>query len=170
MPDIQDFRLGETNQLLELAVPDEHREVALAMTQQARRSIVILTRDLDHPLYDTPEFEQAAFELARGSQYARIRVLVQDSSRAVKNGHRLVGLAQRLSSRIEIRNPTEEYADVNHAFFVSDQTGYISRKLADRYEGTANFNDRLAARNLVNFFDEIWERSQQDPQLRRLHL
>ena len=64
----------------------------------------------------------------------------------------------------------EEYADVNHTFFVADQSGYISRQLADRYVGVANFDDRLSARNLVNFFTEIWDRSQQDPQLRRLHL
>ncbi len=170
MQAIENYKLGETRELLELNTAEEHRELALAMAQQARRSILILTRDLDHPLYDTPEFEQATSELARGSQHARVRILVQDSGKAVKNGHRLVGLAQRISSRIEIRKPAEEYADVNHTFFVADQSGYISRQLADRYVGVANFDDRLSARNLVNFFTEIWDRSQQDPQLRRLHL
>lgn len=170
MLDLQNCKLGETRELLELNTPDENRDVALAMAQQARRTIMILTRDLDHLLYDTPEFEQAASTLARSSQHASVRILVQDSSKAVKDGHRLVALAQRISSRFEIRKPAEEYADVNHAFFVADQTGYISRQLADRYVGVANFDDRFSARNLVNFFNEVWARSHQDPQLRRLHL
>jgi hypothetical protein len=88
----------------------------------------------------------------------------------VRRGHRLIDLAQRLSSKIEIRKPIAEYADINRTFFVADEAGYVSRPLAERYEGVANFSDRLSARNLVNTFNEVWERSQQDPQLRRLHL
>lgn len=170
MQDIQNHRLGETNELLALETASDHRAVALAMAQQAVRTLHIFTRDLDHAVFDTPEFEEAAAQLARGSQYSRIQLLVQDSSVAVRRGHRLVDLAQRLSSKIEIRKPVAEYADVNHAFFVADETGYISRQLADRYEAVANFSDRLTARNLVAFFDEVWERSQQDLQLRRLYL
>lgn len=170
MRDIQNHRLGQTNELLSLESAADHRTVTLAMAQQGARTLHIFTRDLDHAVFDTPEFEEAASRLARDSQYSRIRILVQDSSAAVRRGHRLVGLAQRLSSKIEIRKPVAEYADVNRAFFVADETGYITRQLADRYEAVANFCDRLAARDLVAFFTEVWERSQQDSQLRRLHL
>lgn len=170
MQDIQNHRLGETNELLSLETAGDHRAVALALTQQAVRTLHIFSRDLDHALFDTPEFEEAASQLARGSQYARIQILVQDSSGAVRRGHRLITLAQRLSSRIEIRKPVTEYADINRAFFIADETGYISRQLADRYDGVGNFNDRLTARDLAGFFNEVWERSQQDSQLRRLHL
>jgi len=170
MQDIQNHRLGESHELLSLESAADHRTVALAMARQAVRTLHIFTRDLDHAVFDTPEFEEAASHLARGSQYSRILILVQDSGAAVRRGHRLVDLAQRLSSKIEIRKPVAEYADVNRAFFVADETGYITRQLADRYEAVANFSDRLAARDLVAFFNEVWQRSQQDSQLRRLHL
>lgn len=170
MQDIQNHRLGETNELLTLETAGDHRAVALAMAQQATRTLHIFSRDLDHALFDNPEFEEAASQLARRSQYARIHILVQDSSAAMRSGHRLITLAQRLSSRIEIRKPVDEYAVINHAFFVADETGYISRQQADRYAGVANFYDRLTARDLVGFFNEVWERSQQDSQLRRLYL
>lgn len=170
MQDIQNHKLGETNELLSLETAGDHQTVALAMAQQAARSLHIFTHDLDHAIFDTPEFEEATSRLARGSQYARIQILVQDSSSAVRRGHRLVTLAQRLSSKIEIRKPVAEYADITRAFFVVDETAYITRQLADRYEAVANFSDRLTARDLVTFFNEVWQRSQQDSQLRRLHL
>lgn len=170
MLDIQNHTLGETNELLTLESAAEHRAVALAMAQQAARTLHIFSRDLDPAVFDSAEFEEAVSALARHSQYSRIHILVQDSSRVVLHGHRLVNLAQRLSSKIEIRKPIAEYADINRAFFVADEAGYISRQLADRYEAVANFNDRLSARDLVGFFTEVWERSQQDSQLRRLHL
>jgi hypothetical protein len=170
MLDIQGHTLGETNELLSLETSGDHRAVVVAMAQQAARSLHIFTRDLDHALYDSPEFEAAAFDLVRTGQYARIHILVQDSSGAMRRGHRLINLAQRLSSKVEIRKPIAEYADINRAFFVADEAGYVSRQLADRYEGMANFSDRLTARDMVGFFNEVWERSQQDSQLRRLHL
>lgn len=170
MPDSQNHQLGETNELLTLESAADHRAVALAMAQQAVRSLHIFSRDLDPAVFDSAEFEAAVSRLARSSQYSRIHILVQDSSRAVLNGHRLVNLAQRLSSKIEIRKPIAEYADISRAFLVADEAGYISRQLADRYEAAANFSDRLTARDLVGFFTEVWERSQQDSQLRRLHL
>jgi hypothetical protein len=170
MQDIQGHKLGETNELLTLETAADHRAVVVAMAQQAVRSLHIFTRDLDHALYDTPEFEAAALNLVRTGQYARIHILVQDSSGALRRGHRLINLAQRLSSKIEIRKPIAEYADISRAFFVADETGYVSRQMADRYEGMANFSDRLTARDMVGFFNEVWERSQQDSQLRRLHL
>lgn len=170
MQDIQEHKLGATKELLTLESVEDHRRVATAMAQQAGRTLHIFTYDLEAQVFDTPEFEEAVSQLARSSQYAAVRILVQDSSRAVKNGHRLINLAQRLSSKIEIRKPIAEYADVTRAFFVVDEAGYISRALADRFESVANFDDRLTSRDLVAFFNEVWERSQQDPQLRRLYL
>jgi len=170
MQDIQDYKLGETKELLNLESAEDHRNVVLAMTRQAKRSLHIFTYDMEHLVFDNAEFETAATDLLRGGQYAAIRILVQDSSRAVRNGHRLINLAQRLSSKIEIRKPIAEYADITRAFFVADETGYISRALADRYDAVANFNDRLSSRDLVKFFNEVWERSQQDSALRRLYM
>ncbi len=170
MQEIQNYKLGETKELLNLESAEDHRNVVLAMTRQARRSLHIFTYDMEHAVFDNPEFEEAATDLLRGGQYATIRILVQDSNRAVRNGHRLINLAQRLSSKIEIRKPIAEYAEVTRAFFVADEAGYISRALADRYDAVANFNDRLSCRDLVKFFNEVWERSQQDSQLRRLYM
>lgn len=162
--------LGKSGGLLELTTAAGQRDTALAMAQQARRSIIIFTRDLDPAIYDTDAFADACSALARSSPRAEVQILVQDASRAAREGHRLVRLAQRLSSKVAIYKPHPEYAKYNSAFMVVDEVAYIRRTLADRMEGSADFNDSPAARELSKFFREVWEKSHAAPQLRRLHV
>ena len=53
---------------------------------------------------------------------------------------------------------------------VFDERGVIKRRYADRYEGRADFNNPKQARELLSFFDEVWNISEPDPNLRRLHI
>ncbi len=163
-------RLGEDDRPLSLDSIAEFRDTALSMVRQASRSVRIFTRDLDHAAYDNPPFVEAVLDLVKRSRIARVEILVQDSLRAVKEGHRLVDASQRFSSKMEIRNPHSDYRDYNQAFLVVDGTGFLRRPLADRYATVGSFRDRLAAQELERFFSEVWERSEADPQLRRLHL
>lgn len=163
-------RLGETPETLILSTSGDNREVTLAMVSQARHSVYIYSRDLEHAVYDTAQLEEALFRLVRSGPRAHVYILLRDSDKAVKNGHRLVKLAQRLSSKVQIKSPDHQYGDYNESFLVVDETGLIRRPLADRYEGTASFKDPLNARDRARFFLEVWERSSADLQLRALHL
>lgn len=163
-------RLGEGDAPVTLVSRDDQRIAAARLVQLARRSLDIYSRDLDAAIYDDQDFIDAVRSLAIATKHKAVRILVKDSSRAVKYGHRLIPLAQRLTSFIEIRKPPAEYRDYNEAFLVVDGCGYIHRKLADRYEGLAHFNAGRDARRLVEFFDEVWQSSAPDPDLRRLYL
>lgn len=163
-----DYLLGITSGDIVLRTIEQNRALSLAMAQQARRTIQIATRDMDFLLYDNEPFVEALTALAKGHGKARIEILVWDSRAAVKQGHRLIHLAQRLSSFVQIRNPAEEHAGYNEAFLVADGVGYLNRKFADRYEGAASFNAPMQARNLAQLFASMWERATPDPQLRRL--
>lgn len=167
---IQDQKLGRDGGDISLATQEDNREAALALAGESRYTLHIYTRDLDHPVYDTDSFVEAVSQLARRAPQTHVYILVQDSQRVVKNGHRLVDLARRLTSHIEIRKPHEDYKDYNEAFLVADERGVIHRELADRHEGSVNFNAPLKARHLVKYFMEVWERSEPDPELRRLYL
>lgn len=46
----------------------------------------------------------------------------------------------------------------------------LERKLATRFEGRVSFKQPLEVRRLSSEFDEAWERSTIDPELRRPHL
>lgn len=169
MPDTP-ATLGEDKTVYELDSSEELRDTSLAMVRQSSRNVYLYTRNLDHAIYDTSEFVEAVSEMVRNHRNAHLHVLVRDSDQAVKHGHRLVLLGQRLSSSIQFRVPAEEYKAFNEAFMVVDETGYIRRELSDRYEAEACFHDPLTARNLRDFFREVWERSAADPQLRPVRI
>ncbi len=167
---VDEAKLGEDDQQQELQGRDALKDTALAMARQATQHIYVFSQDLDHFIYDTPYFVEACSELARSHRRSEILVLLRDSSKVVTQGHKLVLLGQRLSSSIHFRKPIEEYDDHNEAFMVVDDIGYLYRQQSDRFEGEANFSNRLKARDLGDFFREVWERSQPDPQLRRLQI
>jgi len=168
--DIENYDSGKTEGEIPLDGSEDNRRAAQDLALQAQRSLRIYTRDMDIPVYNSREFVDAVTSLATRSQYTFIHILIRDSTNVVKNGHRLIELAYRLSSKIKLRNPYHEYRNYNEAFLVADETGLIHRRIADRYEGIADFRNPLKARNLAYFFDEVWEKSAPDPELRRLHL
>lgn len=162
--------LGETDEEFELERSDEVREACVSLARQARRTLDLVSRHLDPGLFDNDEFAGAVRELIVNSRRAQMRILVLDAAPVVARGHRLVELAQRLSSYISIRVPAPEHKDFNEAWLVADATGFLHRRFSDRFEAAANFDDRRHATALVNRFDEIWQRAQPDANLRRLHL
>lgn len=171
MIDFSQYQLGVTPGRLTLETSGDSRAAAIALVGQARRNLEIYTRDLDKPIYDDPNFIDAVRGLAiRAKQAAAIRILVKDSSRAVKYGHRLIPLCQRLTSFIEVRKPPEQYREYNEALLVVDGVGHIHRTLADRPEGTVYFHAPIETRRLLVFFNEVWQSGEADPELRRLYL
>jgi len=169
MLDYSKLILGEIQTSIELDSSASQREAAVALVSQAQRSVDIFTRDLDKKIYDNRNFLDAVQNLVV-NQHGLIRILVKDSGNAVKYGHRLIALSQRLTSFIEIRKVVEDYREYNEAFLIADETGFVHRKHADRFEGIARFNAAKEAMNLLVFFNEVWRHSAPDPNLRRIYL
>ncbi len=165
---LEDFTLGEESGPIPLDGHESVRHALLTMTQQARRTLDIFTHQLDHRLYNHRDFTEALKVLATRSRHSLIRILIKDSTPLVKEGSLILPLAQRISSRIQIRKPPGEFAEVAEEFLVADRKGLVHRKLASRYEGEADFNDPMRCRLLLKFFDECWEKSGADPELRHL--
>lgn len=167
---IENHILGRTDEKVRIDSSEDHRQAALSMAGQARRSIAIISHDLDPSVYDTPEFVEAVKQLVLLNRFTHVRALVFEPLAIVKRGHRLVELMMNLTSFIEFRTPSFEYNGFNESLFVADQAGYILRTSADRYEGTLNFNDARSARILMKKFDEMWGRAKPDPNLKRVSL
>ena len=88
----------------------------------------------------------------------------------MKYNHRLLELARRLTSRIELRRPIAEYSERGDEYLLADGSGYLYRERAGEYEVSADFHAPLETRRLQEQFHEAWEHSQPDPDLRRLYL
>ncbi|MCU7920282.1 MAG: GNAT family N-acetyltransferase [Candidatus Thiodiazotropha sp. (ex Epidulcina cf. delphinae)] len=163
-------KLGETPDLYPLHSVEDHQIHATTMTRQTKRYLCLFSRDLDPQIYDNPPFIEAVKNLAMRSRFSRIRILLQDNTLVVQQGHRLVELAQRLSSVIEIRKPGEDHIDYPENFLLLDDCGYLHRKQAENLQGMACYNDRHRVNRYQGLFDEAWEYGVPDRELARLHL
>lgn len=154
----------------ELTRSEDVGATALQLASQARRTLDIVSRHLDPVLFDQSTFIQAVKRLVLRSRRAEVRLLILDPGPVFRRGHRLLELAQFLSDFIHVRVPSPVNRDFNEAWLVVDGTGYLHRQMSDRFDATADFNDRQRAGQLVGRFNELWERGQPDPNQRRLSL
>ena len=162
MEGIENYLLGQTDELLRMNTRDDCQQLTLAMATQARRSLNIFSHDLEPDLYNSPRFYEAARDVIAADTSSLIRILVYDISGTVNKGHRLLELASRLSSRVQIRKLTKKY---HHAFMVADSIGVVDRRRAERFEGSANFNAPGWAQNLLVFFNGVWDQSSRTPEV-----
>ena len=153
----------------------ESREDAVSETllliEAAHHELCIYTRDLDPILLENEAALEALRRVAISGRGARIRILIQDPRTVVVHGHRLIALAQRLTSVFALRTPTEDN-DLQYpsAFLLNDASGYYFRTLATRFEGEAvNYAPGRHAQ-LLEYFNQVWERSETSEDLRQLSL
>lgn len=144
------------------------RDTSAELASRARRELLLLSRRLDPELYDHRPFLDAVERLALARPNLAVRILVFDPRGASQSGHRLVELTRRLTSRIAIRRVGEDDQDRLDAFLIGDERDSLRRQAADAWEAVADFDNPLAARRLRTDFESLWERSDADPEFRRL--
>jgi len=128
------------------------------------------------PLLDIESYASAAEldelrRIATSGRSALIRILLHDPDAALRNDHRLITLAQRLSSSIHIRVPVDE-VDLTwaSACLLNDAGGYLFLPDAERAAGRAARSHRAGAAPLQQHFDEVWERSERASMLQTLDI
>lgn len=160
----------ENSTQIELVSAGDCRDAALELIRGTRRTLALFTRDLEPAIFGTVEFATAVQRLALRSRFTHIRIVVIDPAAAIREGHRLVELARRLSSFIEFRRPGPDHASLAHTFLVTDETGIMYRPLSSRYEGFADTYNPPEARKYLKHFAEIWSQAEPEQEFRRLGL
>ncbi len=160
------FVLGEHEPLERFAHADQARAHALALLQQARRSLCIYSHDLEPWLYNHSSVQAACTAFLLGSPNNRLRILLRDSARVVKDGHRLLNLSRRLSSSLHIRKLHPDYPSEEIAFLLADDRGLLLRPELDQVAGYALYRDPARVRQRQAQFDQAWDTSTTDPDLR----
>ena len=151
-----------------ISTKDEMRQAVIDVTREAERRVSIFTHDLEPGIYDDPDFLEVIKRLVLSKTYARIRVLIADPSRAVKNGNNFVHLGRRLNTYIEFRHVREDLRTHAESFCIADQTALVYRLQASRWEGIADTYEPAVAHLYGKMFDEIWLASEVEMEFRQL--
>jgi hypothetical protein len=149
---------------------DAVREAGIAVAQSARRQIAIMGQDLEPTLFADPRFVEAIRQLAIAHPAMPVRILLSDGRTFARTAFRLVGLAQRIPSRVAIRCLPEEGRDDLEAALIADQRAYLRRHQGDTESAVMELQGRREARRLQDAFERLWEQSDPAIEFRRLGL
>ena len=164
----ENFMLGVTSG----HIPVEDRASNFAavhkFTCSATLSLNIMSRSLDHTIYDRADIVEAFSNFIRRSRNSTVRILIYDSTNIIKDGHRLFTLAGKVPSKIVIRQLPDDFKDFNESMVIADRTGFLHNQQSDRYEGIVSFNDHQRCAELNKTFTDFWDRSLMDSNLRQI--
>lgn len=147
----------------------EARAAALAIVRSARHQLWLASPDLEPAIYDQEDFVAAVKQLALSGRGAAIHILVGDIRNAVLQGHRLVDLAQRLPSLIEIRRVVPEASGhFESALLLNDVGSWMRRPDPLSFDGEGHYQDAPRQRQCLQDFSHAWDRAEAETRLRVL--
>lgn len=151
-----------------ISTRDEMRQAVIEVAREATRRVSIFTHDLEPGIYDDPDFLEVIKRLVLSQAYSRIRVLIADPARAIKNGNNFVHLGRRLNTYIEFRHVREDLRTHAESFCIADTTALVYRLQANRWEGIADTYEPAVAKLYGTMFDEIWLASEVETEFRQI--
>lgn len=166
------FSLGKHHQLISADGVEDIRSHSLALVQQAQRSLCIYSSDLEGWLYNHSSMQQACSSFLLANPKNTLRILVQDTSTMTREGHLLLALHRRLSSRCSIRKVNLNYDYSDQHWLIADDCGLLTRTAQEPYQGTVHYYNPNPARVLQNqrLFNAMWDVSLSDVNLRSMLL
>jgi hypothetical protein len=148
--------------------PQPFDELAVRLCESASRYLCILSPRLDHEAFDNPGLAAAISALARQSRQTQVRILIADSRSIVARGHRLLALARRIPSSVQVRR-IRDHPDWNgQTVVIRDRDGVLYKPGDSTHDGFYEPDSRASTERHLELFDELWRYSEEDPELRTL--
>jgi len=161
-------RTPPSNSTLIVSSKEEARAAVVTVTGLANRGLAILTPDLEAEIYDHDDFLESLKRFVLARSFARVRVLISDPARTLKNGNRFVDIGRRLNSYIEFRDLKPEFRHHSDAFCIADDQAIVYRARSDTWGGMLGTHEPGVARHYLDIFDSLWHACEVNAELRQL--
>jgi hypothetical protein len=153
--------------------PEAVAAMRLTLLAAARYKLAIHLPVLPADAFNSPAELAELRRIAIAGRGAEIRIVLGDPAAALRAGHRLIDLAQRMPSVLRIRTPAEEDTSAEtetSSWLLNDTSGYLLLPDADRSEGRAALKDGPGQAPLLLQFEQIWQRAMPASQIQALGL
>lgn len=167
---LEGFQLGESESFVRLDGLESFARAERLLLSQARREVFIVTPDFEPERYNEQAFADALSAFARRSRFSDARILLGDLTIAVRWGHHVVKLGKRLTSKLRIRQLHEEDARTPESWIVVDDIGLLRREGSEGFKGALFSRAIPHAQRARRQFLEMWDRSEEIPDFRQLHI
>ena len=144
----------------------ELRAAVNAAAAGAQRLISIYTPDLEPDLYDQTGFLEIIKHFVLARSFSKVRVLLQQPTRVMRDSNRFVAMGRRLSSCIDIRHIGRDSPVQGSAYLIADDRAVVLRMRADAWDGMADLNNPRVAKLYLKEFDAVWNASAPERGLR----
>jgi hypothetical protein len=144
----------------------EVRSAVNEIAATAQRLISIYTPDLEPDLYDQTPFLEVIKHFVLTRSFSKVRVLLAEPTRVMRDSNRFVAMGRRLSSCIDIRYVAAHSPQRASAYLIADDRAIVYRLRADSWDGVADINNPQAARQYLQEFDQVWNASAAEHGLR----
>ena len=149
-----------------LSTLPEARAAVNEIAAMAQRLISIYTPDLEPDLYDQTPFLEVIKHFVLARSFAKVRVLLAEPTRVMRDSNRFVAMGRRLSSCIDIRYVAAQSPQRASAYLIADDRAIVYRMRADTWDGVADLNNSPVAKLYLQEFDNIWNASAPEHGLR----
>jgi hypothetical protein len=159
-------RQSAAETLTVLTTLTEVRSAVNEIAAAAQRLISIYTPDLEPDIYDQSPFLEVIKHFVLTRSFSKVRVLLAEPTRVMRDSNRFVAMGRRLSSCIDIRYAAEQSQQRASAYLIADDRAIVYRLRADSWDGVADINNTQAARAYLQEFDQVWNASAAEHGLR----
>jgi hypothetical protein len=149
-----------------LSTITEARAAVNEVAATAQRLISIYTPDLEPDLYDQTAFLEIIKHFVLARSFAKVRVLLAEPTRVMRDSNRFVAMGRRLSSCIDIRYVAAQAPQRASAYLIADDRAIVYRMRSDTWDGVADLNNPAAAKLYLQEFDTVWNASAPEHGLR----
>ena len=152
-------RKRSTESLMVFTTLAEARQAVNCAAAGAQRLMSIYTPDLEPDLYDQTAFLEIVKHFVLSRSFSKVRVLLVEPTRVMRDSNRFVAMGRRLSSCIDIRYVAAQAPQRASAYLIADDRAIAYRMRADTWEGVADFNNAAVAKLYLAEFDAVWNAS-----------
>ena len=157
---------GRSESLLVFTTLIEARQAVNRAAAGAQRLMSIYTPDLEPDLYDQTAFLEIVKHFVLARSFSKVRVLLVEPTRVMRDSNRFVAMGRRLSSCIDIRYVAAQSPQRASAYLIADDRAIAYRMRADTWDGIADFNNPPVAKLYLTEFDTVWNASAPEHGLR----
>ncbi len=95
-----------------------------------------------------------------------MRIITSDPKKSKQNAPRLISLAHKLQSYIEMRGLDQQYSCQRKLLIIADCQTLFYQLPSSRWQATSEINSTYTARQHLKNFDDLWEKAQSNIELR----
>lgn len=145
-------------------------ELAVELIEQARQEICFFGPVIDPVLLGSEKAVTGLSDFVRRSSRTFLRIVVLDTRKNIVDSHRLLPLAQKLTSSIKIHIAGKKHQSLRQQFMLVDGKAYLYCPVADYYQGRMEKHAPAQVRTMQQEFEDMWNDSRPDINVRWLNL